>query len=181
MTFVSHTKVDRGYYDTWVHWGPGQLSKSCRDQFLSTSVIHYGRTLFVGKHTLRNVTLWLNNVLISLPIECTSLVAISERSRLAGSYPMWLKQETPKNQMWLGGNVKLETRNKTQSVKLQKDTRKEWEAKAPVGAKGFKDQKYKWVIMLVSMQSSERHKHKESSLISQDQLGRVMHCSIWHC
>lgn len=181
MTFVSHTKVDRGYYDTWVHWGLSQLSKSCGDQFLSTSVIHYCRTLFVGKHTLRNIILWLNNGLISLPIECTSLVAISERSRLAGSYPMWLKQEIPENQMWLGDNVKLETRNKTPSVKIQKDTRKEWEAKAPEGVKGFKDQKYKWVIMLVSMQSSERHKHKDSWLINQDQLGRVMHCSIWHC
>lgn len=76
------------------------------------------------------------------------------------------------------GQCKTGNKKQTQSVKLQKETRKEWEAKAPVGAKGFKDQKYKWVIMLVSMQSSERHKHKESSLISQDQLGRVMHCSI---
>lgn len=134
MTFVSHTKVDRGYYDTWVHWGPGQLSKSCGDQFLSTSVIHYCRALFVGKHTLRNITLWLNNGLISLPIECTSPVAISERSRLAGSYPMWLKQETPENQMWLGDNVKLETRNKTQSVKIQKDTR--MGSKSTSGSKG---------------------------------------------
>lgn len=76
------------------------------------------------------------------------------------------------------GQCKTGNKKHTQSVKIQKYTRKEWEAKALVGAKGIEDQEAQMGHHASFDESSERHRHKDTCLINQDQLGKVMHCSI---